>query len=598
MAFLFFLSLQGSEIEEYHKRADELHLSQQRYWHLLLHFNENVSEIDDPSFFFAKDGKNDPNAELHATIDAFYNEKSFDDNSSACRFPARLHWLQEQLDLKNLPQVECKEYDRILNRLDPKSVTLVFPSAHINSPASMFGHTFLRINSSYDSRLLSYAINYAAAADGSTENGVVFAIKGLTGGYYGLYSLLPYYDKLKEYRDTESRDIWEYDLNFTPEETMNMVRHIWEVSKSSSHYYFFTKNCSYNMLWLMEVARPSLHLRNKFTYQVIPLETVHAAEEAGIVTTKNYRPSKRKILLAYEKALGTSHEGKVLELLDDKCTIEEIKNDPNLSLLQKQYIFEAAVQLLEYRYMKGQIKKEQYIEKFHNIDSARASLGEGTALKVEEPKNPDLGNRAVRVNASQGYKNGRPVEFLGIRPAYHDLKESSIGFMRGTQIEFLNTELNYDDKKLGIEQLTILSIESIAQRSAFFENLSWRMKTGIDRNYIDGDAHYIATVGAGYSWGDDLGYLYMLTDPLIYFNSHLQTGIGASMGAVYDNSDHFQTNIEMTHRWYFKEQNQWIIDIGENYKMTKKISLQFSYSYKDQKPIREQIYKATLNYFF
>jgi hypothetical protein len=63
--------------------------------------------------------------------------------------------------------------------MDPQSVTLVFSSAHINSPASMFGYTFLRIDSSYESKMLSYAVNYAAGADPDKENGMVFAVKGL-----------------------------------------------------------------------------------------------------------------------------------------------------------------------------------------------------------------------------------------------------------------------------------------------------------------------------------------------------------------------------------------------------------------------------------
>ena len=590
--------MNGADIKEYHKKADELQLSKQRYWHLLLHFTGSESEIDDPNFFFAKNGKYDPKAELDATINAFYNEKRFDDNSSACRFPARLHWLKDKLDLQDLPKVTCTEYDKIVKRLDPRSVTLVFPAAHINSPASMFGHTFLRINSSYNSKLLSYAINYAAAADGSKENAIVFAIKGLFGGYYGTYSMLPYYDKLKEYRDTESRDIWEYDLNFSPKETLEMVRHIWELSDTSSFYYFFTENCSYNMLWLMEVARPSLHLRDKFTYQVIPLETVHVAEQAGIVTSKSYRPSKRTELLAYEDALGTKVETRVLDLLDKNASIESVKSDENLTLQQKQYIFEAAADLLEYRLMKGKLKKEKYLNDFHTMASARASLGKGQPLYIPEPPNPDSGNRAFRVSAAHGYRNGKAIEFLGVRPAYHDLRDSSVGFLRGTQIEFGNIELNYMDGEVNIEEATLMSIQSIAQRTAFFDNFSWRMKTGLDRNFMDNNANYLATVGAGYSWGDKYGYFYVMADPLVYFEKHIDAGLGSSIGVVYDDSLYFTTNIEATHRWYYGTKNQWLISASENYRVTKNISLQLSYNYKDRTDIREQTYKFALNYFF
>ena len=587
-----------ADVQEYHEKADTLHLADERYWHLLLHFTSKESEIDDKKFFFAKDGKSNPQSELHATIDAFYNETSFDDNSSACRFPARLEWLKEKLDLKDLPSVTCKKYDEILKQLDPKSVTLVFPAAHINSPASMFGHTFLRINSSYNSKLLSYAINYAAAADPEKENGLVFAIKGLSGGYYGTYSLLPYYDKLKEYRDTEARDIWEYDLNLTPRETKQMLRHIWELSDTSSFYYFFTRNCSYNMLWLLEVARPSLHLRENFRYQVIPLETVHVVEDQNIVIAKNYRASKRSELLAYEKVLSKDNQEKVLRLIDQKIGVQNIVKDMNISLEQKQYILEAAVDILEYKLMQNKIKKEDYLKRFYEISSARASLGEGKPLDIATPPNPDLGDRALRTSIAQGYRNGQPIEYLGIRPAYHNIHDNSIGFMRGTQIDFLDFELSYSKDKVQVEKATLLSLESLSQRTTFFPEFSWRMKTGFDKNFMDDDTHYIFTAGAGYSWGNKDGYIYVLADPYVYFNTNFQLGVGSSLGVVLDNSKSFNTNLELTHRWYCDQKNQWLANLSENYKINKNISLQFSYEYKERKLNSENSYKMALNYFF
>lgn len=44
---------------------------------------------------------------------------------------------------------------------------------------------------------------------------------------------MPYYRKVKEYGDFESRDLWEYELNLTPEETRFLVSHIWEMQHVS-----------------------------------------------------------------------------------------------------------------------------------------------------------------------------------------------------------------------------------------------------------------------------------------------------------------------------------------------------------------------------
>lgn len=560
-----------------------------------------VSEIDDARFFLAPDGKTDAKRELHATIDALLNETTFDDSSTACRFPARKAWLKEQLNNIEFPQVTCGEYDKILERLNPKSATLVFPSAHINSPASMFGHTFLRINSAYNSKLLSYAVNYAADADPSKENGALFAIKGLFGGYFGKYSLLPYYDKLKEYRDAEQRDIWEYDLNLSEEEVLKMVRHIWEINETHSYYYFFTQNCSYNMLWFLEAARPELDLRSYFYFQVIPLETVHATKAEGVIKEHFYRPSKRTTLLEYEKLIHKEHRELPLKLAAsdmDAAFLDASKMLPE----QKRYILEASIELLEYDYSKSKIDKETYLKRFHTLSKARAALGIGEKITIQTPPNPIESHQAIRASFGTGVREGKSIGFMGLRPAYHSLEDSGYGFLRGTQIEFLSLELSNHDDKFSIEDATILSIVSIAQRSDFFDNLSWRTKFGWDRNSLDNSAHFIGTVGAGFSWGNEFGYTYIMTDPLFYHESRFQSAIGGSVGFVLDKWSLANTKIELTKRLYDTGETQNIFEFSQGFRVSQNLQLRFDYDYKERgKEELEKIernLRAYLNIYF
>lgn len=97
----------------------------------------------------------------------------------------------------------------------------------------MFGHTLLRLDPKDQQQLnlVSYAVNYAATVAGNDNWS--YAWKGLTGQYPGEYSLMPYYRKVKEYGDFESRDLWEYELNLSPEETRFLVSHIWEMQHVS-----------------------------------------------------------------------------------------------------------------------------------------------------------------------------------------------------------------------------------------------------------------------------------------------------------------------------------------------------------------------------
>lgn len=569
-----------------------------------MHYNDGESDIDDKRFFLSPSGNTNPKAELEATIDALLNETRFDDNSTACRFPARKAYLEKELNIKNLPVVTCNEFDTVMQRLDPTSTTLVFPSAHINSPASMFGHTLLRINSSFESKLLSYAVNYAADADPKKENGVIFALKGLFGGYFGNYSLLPYYEKLKEYRDGESRDVWEYDLNLSKEETLRMFRHIWEVNSTKSYYYFFTKNCSYNILWFIESARPSIHLREHFTFHVIPLETVHAAKLENIITKKYYRPSKRTKLLKYEKLLSPNNLKKPRKIVEGELSIDSVLNNKKISLSQKQYIFEASVEFLEYSYKRNKMTKQEYLELFNRLSSARATLGINETLEFSTPPNPINSHRALRIITGIGQKEDIQLAYLGLRFAYHDLEDSTYGFLRGTQIEFLNLQFSYDEEnKFELEDATIVSIVSLAQRSEFFDNISWRTKFGFDRNiYIDDKTNFLATIGAGFSWGNELGYIYIMADPFAYLHKNIKSGIGSSLGLIIDKSKKFGTNIEFTSRIYENSNTQSLFNFSQNFRISQNIEFKLKYNYieRELETIKcdEQTIRGTLNFYF
>lgn len=588
-------------------------MSQERYWRLLLHVKGEESEIDDPEFFISETGKTNFKSELHATIDALYNELTFDDNSTACKYPARKAWLQKELLLENLPSVTCKAYDTLIEKVDPQSVTMIFADAHINSPASMFGHTFLRIDSSHESKLLSHAINYSANADQKTENGVVFAIKGLFGGYPGIYSLLPYYEKLKEYKNTEQRDIWEYELNLSAEEVNLMMMHIWEIHNTYSWYYFFDENCSYNMLWLLEVARPSVHLREYFTYQVIPPETIFALEEESLIQKRTFRPSKRSILLAYEEKLSLQEQNNVIALARGNAGIEEILEEVE-TIQQKQYFLEASAELCEYYFIENQIEKEKYLEIFQNILKTRADLGIGTSLHVKSPINPISAHKSSRVSYQIATRNGYLNQYLGIRAAYQDIFDSDIGMLRGTQIEFFDLLLSYSNSALDftknplsveeksqveLEKLTIISLASYAQRGSFFQPFSWRMHTGFDREYLDDKSHFNFTIGAGETWGSDWAYLYLMVDTLGYYDDKDSSiALSPSLGTVFYEGEKFKTNLDYRYRFFQNAKRQHLFRASQLWQVQQNIGFKLSYDYIERFGENENRFKAGIDYYF
>ena len=163
----------------------------------MLHYTPNIfggvtSEEDDEGFFLSPDGKNDPQAELDATIGQFFvpDLVGRSKQPAQCAFIARYHWLKERLaaDPARLPPIPCERFDRWRAELNPEGMSLIFPAAFMNNPASMFGHTFLRIDQkgqTEQTRILAYTIDYAAQVP--PDVGLEYGIKGIFGGYRGIF---------------------------------------------------------------------------------------------------------------------------------------------------------------------------------------------------------------------------------------------------------------------------------------------------------------------------------------------------------------------------------------------------------------------------
>jgi len=208
LLLLFALNVFASEnknfVDEIVNRAITASLWEKNEWLNLLHYNKEyghyISQVDDERFFYAKDGYKNPRAELLATLKNLFITTDSPDQQTQCRFVARTEWLKNQLNISSdkLPAVHCDEYLEWRKLVKADSVTMVFPAYHLNSPSSMFGHTLLRLDSSDNSKTdwLSYAVNFGANIDNS-DNSLVYAYRGLAGGYPGIFISEPYFKKIQ-----------------------------------------------------------------------------------------------------------------------------------------------------------------------------------------------------------------------------------------------------------------------------------------------------------------------------------------------------------------------------------------------------------------
>ena len=441
-------------------RARRENLAAHPYWRRLLHDRRDLlgryqSEIDDPSFFLSPHGRKDPGAELDATLAAFFITSAAGNDEGGwqpaqCRFPARYAWLKEQLhfDASQLPEISCPRYEQWKEQMNPSSLSLVFASYFMNNPASAYGHTFLRLNGkghTSHERLLDYAVNFAA--DPESDNGVLFALKGLWGGYQGRFSTFPYYMKVQEYNNLESRDLWEYDLNVSSANLERLLEHLWELGSPQSRYFFINKNCSYYLLPVLEVMDPALSLHQKFIFKTIPIDTVREMIHVpGELESMSYRPSYATKMLAARKRLSKKEVG-LAENLVNGSGMMPLKELP---LTRQALILDSAYDLFQYRVGFARNQPAPILEKENNLLLWRNQVGiPSPVLEISSSSaiSPDQGHKTGRMDLSYGFSNHSHFEELSLRPALHDQDDPPAGYSPGSQLEMFHLKLRYDDNR-------------------------------------------------------------------------------------------------------------------------------------------------------
>ncbi|WP_420002098.1 DUF4105 domain-containing protein [Acinetobacter sp. LF10] len=567
-----------SDLQKYLDLAQQKQLDHQTTWQRLMYADQKQnSEVTYAGYFYAKDGKTNLKSELQANIKALFLEAP-DNQSIRCKFPARSRWLMQQLDIdvQQLPKVNCVEFNDWINQIKPHKATLVYATDFMGNPSSMFGHTLLRLDPKDQKQLnlVSYAVNYAATVKG--DDNWSYAWKGLTGQYPGEYSLMPYYRKVKEYGDFESRDLWEYELNLTPEKTHFLVEHIWEMQHVSFPYYFVSDNCAYRLLGLIDLVRPDLNLKQQFSYAAIPIETLKAVDQQALVKEVVYRPALETQLLSQAKQHGTdlakiAHQIAFIETDQVQSTLKTYSQQDQAKILEMAY------DDLYLQYISRQVDANIAQPKLRQLLAERSQIEvEKQRQQPERPKmQPVEGHHARNLSVNVGEVQGQKFVELGHRQAYHDLIDPQGGYRTGTQLLFLDGSLQYRDDKLKLEHLDLLSVNSYNPVQPFKSPLTWGFNLGWKQEAIENgqlsedEQHGVMNLNmqVGYSVADyDRRHLcYAQLQSHIQGGKNLdkgwRVGAGPTVGCMNVWSDNINSVVQVELP-YWQDQNQWNLRVG------------------------------------
>lgn len=587
-------------LEELAARSRQLRLAERPEWRKLLHYVPNLASsgvhslVDSPQFFNAAGGKTDPQAELEATLASFYSEaeETPEREHPQCAFIARRAWLAAELrfDAQRLPLRPCLRYEQWRATLDPRGLTLVFAAAYLNNPSSMYGHTLLRIDARDQderTRLLAYALNFGANTD--ETNGLIFAVKGLLGGYIGSFSLLPYYMKVREYSDMENRDLWEYQLALSPQEVERVVMHAWEVRQAYFEYFFFDENCSYHLLRLIQVARPEMDLAGRFRWWAIPSDTVRAvADYPGLVARTVYRPASATVIRHRLRRMPQEDRA----LTRDLSTGQLAADDARLGALppaRAAAVLEASHDYVNYRRATGKpdLADPAALARRLLVARSRVDAPPQAGVIAADAQRPDRGHGSSRIAFGAGRLAGRDFAEVRLRPAYHDVLDADEGYVRGAQIEFFSLALrDYRDGSAQLESFTPIDILSLSARDDFFQSWSWKIAAGWRRQFVrDGSRPLAAAVegGAGGAWSPagDRMLVYAFLEGSTRAHSRLEhgyaLGAGGRLGALVDLGPRWRLHAHASTLRYFlgEKDTGRVLGVEQRLTLSRDVALRF-----------------------
>ena len=487
-------------------------------WARLLHFEYSLIRQDYVPAVFNSEFYLSPQAlslerELELSRQEFARAQEVDrDSHPLCRFPARGLFLQKYYGLQLPFQLnQCPKFWQFKSKIEVESVALVFSSYYMANASSAFGHTLLRLKrqGGAGQELLDYGVNYAALM--TTHNPILYGLYGIFGGFQGNFSMTPYFFKIREYNDMESRDLWEYEINLTPQELAFLVAHLWELDRARFTYYYLRKNCAYKILQLLDIVRPELNLIDKLGYFVIPVDTIHALFKVpGLISKVSLRPSQQRKLKARLKALSSAQRKTVLGLIP---AVRQKKLGPQDLHNSQAAVLDALIESTDYLFAqqlllgKGEdVRGAEAMKMLLLTQRSQLSAEEFEGPKLSQVVSPHLGlpSRRFELGMSDSNFHG-PAVNLAYRFSLQDALELGDGHSPNTELEMGHFFFRYlsESRRFYVHDARIVSVIERNPWSEMERPWSWQLRFGA-KDLIDTDSLELApyaTLGAGPTWG-------------------------------------------------------------------------------------------------
>ncbi len=588
-------AMETGDWEILYREASKKQLAEHSYWLRLLHYHHpgespgqwsSRSDVQNQSFFLSAHGQTDPEAELQATLQAFFSPDREDPNQHPqCRFIARLEWLKTQLDFSqvNLPQKSCPLFERWANLPHVKSISMVFASAYMGNPASIYGHILLKFNFSekniFGHFLLSPTFNFGAMVT-SDDGPLTYALKGLFGGYTGRFTDERFYNYNHVYGESELRDLWEYVLNLNEQQRHRIIYHTWELLQVVDFdYYFFLDNCAYRMAELLEMAWDEKKINPPFALWVIPLNVFYRLEEIEnegkpLIQSIRLIPSRQRRLQQKIALLDAAQKDWFSKIINDFSLINSDAFS-RVSDVQQAQILDT---LIDYhKYLLAQEKTLLFPKQESELYLRRSQLPIVSYEKNEiaSPAPPTEGSPTTRFRMGTIHNSelDNALE-LGTWTSFHDLIGRDTGHVPNTNLTTLDFRIRINEERIYLHRIDFFDLQSIEISpvdSPLPAEWSWQVRGAFEPRDLSCEHcsvwHVTGGMGKAYASPTWNGNYFAFANAFLkvsdQFESDYAAGIGSSLGMIVAPTDIWKFELRwnysgaMSQERFAENQVQW-----------------------------------------
>ena len=608
-------------IDKLDQKQTILGLANHHTWRKLMHYEVDNSSptgirsaIHSNLFFISPAGKINSEKELSATIRALFSPVNENPNKHIqCMFRGRYFWLKRTLSITDtqLPPINCPDFNSWSLNSETESISVILATGYLGNPASYYGHTLLKLNSSetkLTTNLLDVTVNYGARVP-ANEDPVSYIIKGLTGNYKGSFSHIKYHFHNHNYGENELRDLWEYELSLTPDEVKLVIAHAWEVLGQEFTYLFFDKNCAFRIAELLQIVN-GIDITPNNTPWTLPqaiIQKLGNATRRGkpLVRKIRYHPSRQSRLYSKFNQLNDNQQLMLKHIVDDISLLDTYPfiHEPHQS---KSMVLDTLLDY--YQFIRIPQKKS---EDLANINY-RKTLATRYKLppqkiqpRVSTPTPPHVGRDPSRIglsvisNATQG--RGALIE---LRPAYYDTLDAGSAHVKNAALTMAELKLVTLNNKIKIRSLNIVNIKSVNSKATGLpkdDGVSWQLNFGLQQQNlscnsnclltrIQADRGYTATLNNSFFVGGYLGAA-IQDNRNDYGNAYVK----ASSFIIAHYKDSFGIKLEAELRKHVDGSagEELVYSVVSRYKLKKNWDLRVSYHYN-----KSEEFSLTLGYYW